>query len=451
MPRDSDKNNNSPRGRRDRSSGGPQRSDGRKARIGAARGSEKKFAKHGLADKGDRSERKLHTGKREDGRPPRGDVGDRPQQFNRNSRPQGDRRKRKDDAENGGRRNEFRPREDRDGEKRTRAPRGDRPNYQRDDRPASRSVEKKFDDKRSLREGFRGKRERPDRPYSARSPRDGNRPERSFGDDKKFSRGQRDGGPRERSGDWRDRKNDRGDRKRDFGNRKRDAGNRERAFRDRSDEKPWQRRDDRGGEERSRFSRPREDRPKFDRPREARNAWQEHPRSERRSSDRFADRPRRDNEDDSKVFAKRPAFGGRGAYRERDPDERRPARPPRLKKSGERIAKVMSRHGLASRRDAEEWVVQGRVAVNGRVINSPALDVTVNDVITVDGKPLPPRERTRLFLFHKPRGLMTTHSDPEGRPTVFDHLPEGLPRLISVGRLDFNTEGLLLLTNDGGL
>src|SRR5208282_3913496 len=77
--------------------------------------------------------------------------------------------------------------------------------------------------------------------------------------------------------------------------------------------------------------------------------------------------------------------------------------------------------------------------------------VTANDVITVDGKPLPPRERTRLFMFHKPRGLMTTHADPEGRPTVFDNLPEGLPRLISIGRLDFNTEGLLLLTNDGGL
>ena len=112
---------------------------------------------------------------------------------------------------------------------------------------------------------------------------------------------------------------------------------------------------------------------------------------------------------------------------------------------------MVSRAGLASRRDAEEWVTQGRVSVNGRVINSPALDVTANDVITVDGKPLPPRERTRLFMFHKPRGLMTTHADPEGRPTVFDNLPEGLPRLISIGRLDFNTEGLLLLTNDGGL
>jgi 23S rRNA pseudouridine2605 synthase len=124
---------------------------------------------------------------------------------------------------------------------------------------------------------------------------------------------------------------------------------------------------------------------------------------------------------------------------------------PAPKKAGERIAKLMSRRGLASRRDAEEWVTQGRVTVNGRIINSPALDVTANDVVLVDGKPLPERERTRLFLYHKPRGLMTTHSDPEGRPTVFEHLPEGLPRLISVGRLDFNTEGLLLLTNDGGL
>jgi len=181
--------------------------------------------------------------------------------------------------------------------------------------------------------------------------------------------------------------------------------------------------------------------------------WQEHPRSERRSSDRFSDRPRRDNEDDSKIFAKRPAFGGRGAYRERkgDFDRRAPREEPKPKKSGERIAKVLARAGLASRRDAEEMVTQGRVTVNGRLINSPALDVTSNDVVAVDGKNLPPRERTRLFMYHKPRGLMTTHDDPEGRPTVFDNLPEGLPRLISIGRLDFNTEGLLLLTNDGGL
>jgi 23S rRNA pseudouridine2605 synthase len=177
--------------------------------------------------------------------------------------------------------------------------------------------------------------------------------------------------------------------------------------------------------------RAREDRPKFGRPRFERS----------------------EQEEERKGFAKRPAFGGRGTYRERkgDTDRRPPREEARPKKAGERIAKVLARAGLASRRDAEEWIVQGRVSVNGRVINSPALDVTASDAIAVDGKPLPPRERTRLFLYHKPRGLMTTHADPEGRPTVFDNLPEGLPRLISVGRLDFNTEGLLLLTNDGGL
>jgi 23S rRNA pseudouridine2605 synthase len=242
--------------------------------------------------------------------------------------------------------------------------------------------------------------------------------------------------------------------------------------RDRSDEKPWRQRDERrGGDERPKFGRPRwekdgsregqDGRPKFDRPRrdrndgqrqrrpEGRTDWQEHPRSDRR----FAERPRRDNEDDRKIFAKRPAFGGRGAYRERkgDGDKRETRDELPRKKTGERIAKVLARAGLASRRDAEAMVVQGRVSVNGRVINSPALDVTANDVIAVDGEKLPPRERTRLFLYHKPRGLMTTHADPEGRATVFDNLPEGLPRLISVGRLDFNTEGLLLLTNDGGL
>jgi 23S rRNA pseudouridine2605 synthase len=120
-------------------------------------------------------------------------------------------------------------------------------------------------------------------------------------------------------------------------------------------------------------------------------------------------------------------------------------------KSGERIAKVIARAGLASRREAEAWIVAGRVAVNGSVISSPALNVTAADRIAVDGAPLRARERTRLFLYHKPRGLVTTHSDPEGRDTIFRALPRNLPRLISVGRLDINTEGLLLLTNDGGL
>ncbi len=522
MPRDNDKNNDS-RGRRDRPPG--------KGRSGVPRGPDKKFAKRDFADKDFAGKRdgekrssaakrddtksygkkpysgsgKPYAGKR-DGAPPRRDYGDAPRRFDKDA---------------------------------PRAPRGDRPSsdrpqrFNRDDRPRG-------DDRGGEKRPYTP---RGDRPYSARPSRDGDRPrgdrpERKFGGDKKFSRGAAD------------RKGDRGDRgpRKDFGSgdrdRKSDPGDR---GQNRGESKPWQKRDasspdregrnsrpprdgarnerpnfdrpnvdrprfdkprydkpreDRGGDERPRFSRPRQDRPegdrpqgdrpqggrpfrerpKFDRPRRDRNGdpregrddrprgerpqgdrprfdrpreggrdWQEHPRSDARSFDRDADRPRRDNEDDTRIFAKRPAFGGRGAYRERTPDERRAPRPPREKKTGERIAKVVSRAGLASRRDAEEWIVQGRVAVNGRLINSPALDVTANDVITVDGKPLPPRERTRLFMFHKPRGLMTTHADPEGRPTVFDNLPEGLPRLISIGRLDFNTEGLLLLTNDGGL
>jgi 23S rRNA pseudouridine2605 synthase len=118
---------------------------------------------------------------------------------------------------------------------------------------------------------------------------------------------------------------------------------------------------------------------------------------------------------------------------------------------GERIAKVIARAGLCSRREAEAWIAAGRVAVNGEKITSPALNVAPSDKIVVDGKPLPGAERTRLFLYHKPRGLVTTSSDPQDRPTIFGALPKHLPRLISIGRLDLSTEGLLLLTNDGGL
>jgi 23S rRNA pseudouridine2605 synthase len=118
---------------------------------------------------------------------------------------------------------------------------------------------------------------------------------------------------------------------------------------------------------------------------------------------------------------------------------------------GERIAKMMARAGVSSRREAEAWIKEGRVAVNGKVISSPALNVTAADRVTLNGEPLPTRERTRLFLYYKPVGLVTTHVDPAGRPTLFAALPAGLPRLVSVGRLDLNTEGLLLLTNDGGL
>jgi len=117
----------------------------------------------------------------------------------------------------------------------------------------------------------------------------------------------------------------------------------------------------------------------------------------------------------------------------------------------ERIAKVLARAGLCSRREAERWIAGGRVAVDGAVLTSPACNVDESSAIAVDGKPLPMREPARLFRFHKPAGLVTTHRDPEGRATVFDTLPAGLPRLVSVGRLDLNSEGLLLLTNDGGL
>jgi 23S rRNA pseudouridine2605 synthase len=145
----------------------------------------------------------------------------------------------------------------------------------------------------------------------------------------------------------------------------------------------------------------------------------------------------------------------RGAAAGKKPPRKAPARAPVEKQhEGDRIAKVMARVGLCSRRDAEIWIEQGRVAVNGEVLTSAAKNVTEADRVTVDGKPLATRERTRLFLFHKPRGLVTTDRDPEGRATVFDYIAEkfpALPRLMSIGRLDINTEGLLLLTNDGGL
>jgi 23S rRNA pseudouridine2605 synthase len=132
----------------------------------------------------------------------------------------------------------------------------------------------------------------------------------------------------------------------------------------------------------------------------------------------------------------------------------RQAAPRKGQRTGERIAKVMARAGLCSRREAEAWIGEGRVALNGEALTNPAVNVRRDDKITIDGEPLAHRARTRLFLFHKPRGLVTTARDPQGRPTIFDYLrghwPDG-PRVVSVGRLDINSEGLLLLTNDGGL
>ncbi|MFO7805773.1 MAG: S4 domain-containing protein, partial [Paracoccaceae bacterium] len=116
---------------------------------------------------------------------------------------------------------------------------------------------------------------------------------------------------------------------------------------------------------------------------------------------------------------------------------------------GDRIAKVLSRAGIASRREAERMIETGRVSVNGKVIDSPALNVTPSDRIAVDGKPVGDPEPPRIWLYHKPSGLVTTERDDQGRDTVFAALPEDMPRVMSVGRLDLNSEGLLLLTNDG--
>jgi 23S rRNA pseudouridine2605 synthase len=486
MPRDNDKNNGRPPrreggagagykgGGKGRSGGSGGRSGGgsrdeRPARSAGPRG-DRKFGDRKFGDKrpaGDkrpfavRAGAKPYAGKRDDFRKdgdrpaPRKDFGSRDRGDARSFKPREDR----------GEGRSFKPREDR-GEARSFKPRGDRsegrPFKPREDRGEGRPPFKPRDrDDRAPRGAgagrFQDRKFGEKRPYTPRSEGGDARPARfnrddrpqrderpRFNRDDRPARGAPDRGPRkdfnrgeDRGGDkpWQKRAPGRDDARRDSRPPRDDA----RRF-----DKP---REDRDSSERPRFSRPRFDRPREDRAPRGRSDWQEHPRSETR------DRPRRENEDDSKVFAKRPAFGGRGEYRERKPDfDKRPPRAvPEKKKTGERIAKIVARAGLCSRRDAEEWIVQGRVAVNGRVINSPALDVTANDVVTIDGKPLPERERTRLFLYHKPRGLMTTHDDPEGRPTVFDNLPEGLPRLISIGRLDFNTEGLLLLTNDGGL
>lgn len=118
---------------------------------------------------------------------------------------------------------------------------------------------------------------------------------------------------------------------------------------------------------------------------------------------------------------------------------------------GERIAKRIARAGLCSRRDAEAWIRAGRVSVDGSVLDTPACNVLPGQTVLVDGRPLPDAEPPRLFRFHKPRGLVTTARDPEGRPTIYDRLPPELPRLMPIGRLDLPSEGLLLLTNDGEL
>ena len=212
-------------------------------------------------------------------------------------------------------------------------------------------------------------------------------------------------------------------------------------------DRPYRKRDDAQGEARA-------ERPKREFRRDDRPAGDGERKPFRKPD---GDRPFRKPDGDKRPYGK-PA--GDRPYRKRDGHTDAAPRPGRREREAgeaavaggeERIARRLARVGVASRRDAEEMIAAGRVSVNGKVLDSPALNVAGGDRILVDGKPIPEVERTRLFLFHKPAGVVTTNRDPEGRQTIFDILPPGLPRLVTVGRLDINTEGLLLLTNDGGL
>jgi 23S rRNA pseudouridine2605 synthase len=162
-----------------------------------------------------------------------------------------------------------------------------------------------------------------------------------------------------------------------------------------------------------------------------------------RGGDKKFDRDRKPGKPEGKPAAKKQSYDKAAAAKVAAEDA--PVGKP------ERISKIMARAGVASRRDVERMIMEGRVSMNGVKLDSPVVNATLADQIEVDGVPIRGAERTRLWLYHKPAGLVTTNFDPEGRPTVFDNLPEELPRVLSIGRLDINTEGLLLLTNDGGL
>ncbi|RWN56874.1 pseudouridine synthase [Mesorhizobium sp.] len=332
------------------------------------------------------------------------------------------------------------------GVKKPYAPRGDRP-------PAADGERPKRDFKSGDRPFSKGprpegkpyeKREGPRKPYAPRGDRplaaDSERPKRDFkAGDRPFSKGPRpEGKPYEKREGPRKPYAPRGDRpmaadgerpKRDF-----KSGDRPFSKGPRPEGKPYEKREG----PRKPYA-PRGDRP----------AAAEGERSERRfdpPKGDFSDRPKRDFGDRPKRdFAGDRPQGASGGFKPRP----RPAEA--TEEAGERIAKRLARAGLASRRDAEELIAAGRVKVNGRVLSSPAFNVMPGDIIHLDGMEIPPIERTRLFLFHKPAGVVTTNRDPEGRKTVFDVLPADLPRLMTIGRLDINTEGLLLLTNDGGL
>ncbi|TIM52710.1 pseudouridine synthase, partial [Mesorhizobium sp.] len=325
------------------------------------------------------------------------------------------------------------------GAKKPYAPRGDRPMAADGERP-----------KRDFKSGDRPigkgprpegkpyeKREGPRKPYAPRGNRpmaaDGERPKRDFkSGDRPFGKGPRpEGKPYEKREGPRKPYAPRGDRpiaadgerpKRDF-----KSGDRPFGKGPRPEGKPYEKREG----PRKPYA------PRGDRPAAAEGERNER-RFDRPKGD-FSDRPKRDFAGDRHQGA------SAGGFKPRP----RPAEA--TEEAGERIAKRLARAGLASRRDAEELIAAGRVKVNGRVLSSPAFNVMPGDIIHLDGMEIPPIERTRLFLFHKPAGVVTTNRDPEGRKTVFDVLPAELPRLMTIGRLDINTEGLLLLTNDGGL
>ncbi|MER9385515.1 pseudouridine synthase [Mesorhizobium sp. M0435] len=300
-----------------------------------------------------------------------------------------------------GPRPEGKPYEKREGPRKPYAPRGDRPAAAEGERP-KRDFKPKREGDRPFSKGPRpeGKpyenREGPRKPYAPRGDRpaaaEGERPKRDFkGSERPFSKGPRpEGKPYEKR-----------------------EGPR----------KPYAPRGDRPADAEGEHGEKRFDRPKRD----------------------FGDRPKRDFGGDRPQGAQRAQAASEGGFKPR------PRRVEATEEAGERIAKRLARAGLASRRDAEELIAAGRVKVNGRALTSPAFNVMPGDIIHLDGMEIPPIERTRLFLFNKPAGVVTTNRDPDGRKTVFDVLPPGLPRLMTIGRLDINTEGLLLLTNDGGL
>ncbi|MGX5849665.1 pseudouridine synthase [Mesorhizobium sp. PL10] len=346
---------------------------------------------------------------------------------------------------------EGKPYEKREGPRKPYAPRGDRPMAANGERP-------KRDFKSGDRPFSKGprpegkpyeKREGPRKPYAPRGDRpmaaDGERPKRDLkSGDRPFSKGPRpEGKPFEKREGPRKPYAPRGDRpmaadgerpKRDF-----KSGDRPFSKGPRPEGKPYEKR-----EGPRKLYAPRGDRPasaegekRFDRPKRDFGDRAQRDAGDRPKRD-FADRPKRDFGGD------RPQGASGNGFKPRP-------RAVEAEEAGERIAKRLARAGLASRRDAEDLIAAGRVKVNNQTLISPAFNVMPGDIIHLDGMEIPPIERTRLFLFHKPAGVVTTNRDPEGRKTVFDVLPAELPRLMTIGRLDINTEGLLLLTNDGGL